>query len=119
MAARRHSPRPPPLLAVLACVPGAEGGTARVAETLKGLPIALFGRSTCPYCIEAQSTLESAAAGLANSPVSVVWYDKLPQGGAAWDALKAETGQKTVPYVFVNGEFLGGCDDIKRLEVRG
>ena len=36
-----------------------------------------------------------------------------------FDALKKETGQKTVPYNYVNGELLGGCDDLKKLQVGG
>lgn len=87
---------------------------------LRGLPIALVGRTSCAYSLEAHATLCAAAAPLGGADaVTTVWLDKAPAGAEVWAALKTELKQATVPYVFVGGEFLGGCDDIKKLQVRG
>jgi hypothetical protein len=51
--------------------------------------------------------------------VATFWVDKLPNGAQLWAALKTELKQPTVPYVFVNSEFLGGCDDTKKLQGAG
>jgi glutaredoxin len=77
-----------------------------VVSALKSVPVAVFGRTTCPYTVEAVATLENATAGLAGSPVTVVWADKAPQGAELWAALKTELGVKTVPLIFINGEFV-------------
>ena len=39
--------------------------------------------------------------------------DKLASGAALHEELKASTGQRTVPYVYVSGRLLGGCDVTK------
>ncbi|PSC71350.1 C4-dicarboxylate ABC transporter [Micractinium conductrix] len=98
----------------------ADGGPSAVVDALKRLPIAIVGRTTCPFCLEAVATLTAAAANVGGADaVSVFWVDKLEGGGTVFDALKKETGQKTVPYNYVNGELLGGCDDLKKLQAAG
>jgi hypothetical protein len=70
-----------------------------VVAALRGLPIALVGRTSCAYSLEAQSTLASAAASLGGADaVAAFWVDSMPDGAAVHEALKAELGQKTVPY---------------------
>lgn len=48
------------------------------------------------------------AAGI--KPV-VIELDEREDGGAIQQALAEQTGQRTVPSVFLNGEHIGGCDD--------
>ena len=38
-----------------------------------------------------------------------------PRNGPVQQLLKKKSGRTTVPQVFVNGEFVGGDDDMKRL----
>ena len=42
-----------------------------------------------------------------------------PRNGPVQQLLKKKSGRTTVPQVFVNGEFLGGDDDMKRLASAG
>ena len=42
-----------------------------------------------------------------------------PRNGPVQQLLKKKSGRTTVPQVFVNGEFLGGDDDMKRLATAG
>ncbi|KAL4449458.1 hypothetical protein ABPG77_007102 [Micractinium sp. CCAP 211/92] len=98
----------------------AGGGPARLVETLKSLPIALVGKTSCAYSLEAQATLASAAAHVGGTAaVSTFWLDKVQDGSAVWAALRSELKQATVPYCFVGGEFLGGCDAVTKLASRG
>eukprot|EP00887_Chlorella_sp_A99_P002932 scaffold24.g2932.t1 len=98
----------------------ADSGPAGVVEALKRLPVALVGKTTCAYSLEAQATLAGAAAPIGGAAaVETFWLDKLPAGAAVHGALKKELSQSTVPYVFVGGEFLGGCDDVKKLAAAG
>ncbi len=51
--------------------------------------------------------------------VTVYWLDGTASNTALHNALKDELKQPTVPYVFINGEFLGGCDQTKLLQTQG
>ena len=42
-----------------------------------------------------------------------------PRNGPVQQLLKKKSGRTTVPQVFVNGEFVGGDDDMKRLAAAG
>ena len=42
-----------------------------------------------------------------------------PRNGPVQQLLKKKSGRTTVPQVFVNGEFIGGDDDMKRLASAG
>ena len=42
-----------------------------------------------------------------------------PRNGPVQQLLKKKSGRTTVPQVFVNGEFVGGDDDMKRLASAG
>ena len=42
-----------------------------------------------------------------------------PRNGPVQQLLKKRSGRTTVPQVFVNGEFVGGDDDMKRLASAG
>lgn len=98
----------------------ADGGSKGLADLLRSLPIALVGKTTCAYSLEANSTLASAAANAGGADiVSSFWIDSMVGGTAIHNALKQELKQSTVPYVFINGEFFGGCDDIKKLHAAG
>ena len=40
-------------------------------------------------------------------------------GEALQDALSSVTGKGTVPQVFINGQFIGGCDDTMEANAAG
>ena len=42
-----------------------------------------------------------------------------PRNGPVQQLLKKKSGRTTVPQVFVNDEFIGGDDDMKRLATAG
>jgi glutaredoxin 3 len=47
-----------------------------------------------------------------NEPFHVVELDELTNGYALQDELLALTGQYTVPNIFINGQHIGGYDDL-------
>mmetsp|Transcript_15686 Transcript_15686/g.54465 ORF Transcript_15686/g.54465 Transcript_15686/m.54465 type:complete len:110 (-) Transcript_15686:156-485(-) len=67
--------------------------------------IVVFSKTTCGYCRKAKAELAKFG-----TPV-VLELDRVKNGGAIQDALAKQTGQRTVPSVWINGKFLGGCDD--------
>ena len=66
----------------------------------------VFSKSYCPYCRQTKSTLEAL-----NIPAKVIELDEIPDGDAIQAALLEESGQRTVPNVFVKGQHIGGNDD--------
>ncbi len=65
----------------------------------------------CPYCHRAYDLLKRKGFDI---EVVDVTNDK-----ATWDAISKVTGIDTVPQIFIDGEFVGGCDDLYSMESRG
>ncbi|CAM3745391.1 glutaredoxin 3 [Rouxiella silvae] len=73
--------------------------------------IVIFTKATCPYCHRAKALLNSKGAA----------FDEIAIDG---DAQKREvmierSGRTTVPQIFINGQHIGGCDDLHALDARG
>ena len=74
-----------------------------------GLPVvAMFSFSTCPFCRRAKDLLESK-----NVPYKVMELDELE--GNRGNEIRAMLGRRTrrtsVPSIFIDGEYIGGCND--------
>ena len=63
--------------------------------------IVMFGASWCPYCNRVKRALTDAR-------LEFLFVDA---GAEMRRTLTAKTGQRTVPYVFIRGRFIGGCND--------
>lgn len=68
------------------------------------LDVAIMTRDGCPYCFEAKEALRNA--GIAFEEL-VLNRDYTEQG------LRAISGARTVPQVFVNGKLIGGSEAVK------
>ena len=70
---------------------------------IKSAEIVLFSSEYCPYCSDAIASLKSAG------------YDKIMKVIEADSSHKSQlfsiTKQRTVPQIFINGTFVGGCND--------
>ena len=66
----------------------------------------------CPYCSRAKALLERK--GVAYEEISL---DEEPQRRG--EMLQRAHGGRTVPQIFINGEHIGGCDDMMALERAG
>ena len=72
-----------------------------IAEIIEAAPVVVFTSSDCPYCDEAKAALHEA--GVAFTEVAASDWQRAQ--------LTKRTGSRTVPQVFVGGEFVGGCHD--------
>ncbi|SMP38516.1 glutaredoxin 3 [Anoxynatronum buryatiense] len=65
----------------------------------------------CPYCIRAMQLLDQEG----------VAYEKIVIDGdnESMNKLKARTGSGTVPQIFVEDQFIGGCDDLMAIKRQG
>jgi len=73
--------------------------------------VTLYTSAYCPFCRRARDLLKQ-------KQVSFKEVD-LAQNPALRENLSQKTGWKTVPIIFIADEFVGGADDLVRLENRG
>jgi glutaredoxin 3 len=66
----------------------------------------------CPYCARAKSLLEKKR--VAYHEISL---DEEP--GRRAEMVERSHGGRTVPQIFIDGEHIGGCDDMMALERAG
>ncbi len=70
--------------------------------------VIFYNRSTCPYCQKAKRLLDAKN----------VLY-KTIEADAHWDEMVRLTGGRTVPQILINGQAVGGCDDLYALDAKG
>ncbi|KAE9550325.1 hypothetical protein FO519_006457 [Halicephalobus sp. NKZ332] len=82
---------------------------AFVDSVLTKYKVAVFSKTTCPYCTKAKNTLSSF--DMRPEVYHVVELDKRDDMHEIQDYLQSITGARSVPRVFINGVFFGGGDD--------
>lgn len=65
----------------------------------------------CPYCHKAIRLLTSKGF-----EIEIV---DITQKKEIWELQKLKTSQETVPYVYINDKFIGGCEDLFTLDAQG
>ena len=97
-----------------------------VREKISEHKVLMFSKTTCPFCFNAKEALDKELAaeskgddGETTRNYEVVELDLVENGPAIQDALEIVTGGRTVPRVFVNGEFIGGGDDTVAKQASG
>lgn len=70
--------------------------------------IKIYTKTTCPACDLAKKILTEKG-----STYTEFTMDDKPE---EYKELKAKTGLQTVPQIFINGEFIGGCSDLMNLD---
>lgn len=92
-----------------------EGSTGQaVDEIISSYDIVMFSKSTCPFCKELKRTLVEYGVSFA-----VFEADETSNFQGIKAHLKEKSGIGTFPNLFVKGESLGGCMDVKKLEQEG
>lgn len=73
--------------------------------------IEIYIKATCPYCHRAKALLNSKGAAFHEIAI-----DNDP---AKREEMIARSGRTTVPQIFIDGQHIGGCDDLHALDARG
>ncbi|ATY61952.1 Glutaredoxin domain [Cordyceps militaris] len=84
---------------------------------LKKGPVVIFSKTYCPHSRRAKGILLEKY--LIHPRPEVVELDEHPLGPDLQDLLLGLTGRRTVPNVLINGESIGGADDIVELDNTG
>ncbi len=74
--------------------------------------IEIYTKMTCPYCIRAKRLLDSKGAKYREIAVDF-------GGSEKQQMVQRANGRTTVPQIFIDGQHIGGCDDLMALEYAG
>uniref|UniRef100_F7EXP9 Glutaredoxin-2, mitochondrial n=1 Tax=Ornithorhynchus anatinus TaxID=9258 RepID=F7EXP9_ORNAN len=83
-------------------------------ETVSDNCVVIFSKTSCSYCDMAKRLFRDM-----NVNYTAVELDTHEYGSQFQDALHRMTGAGTVPRIFVNGAFVGGATDTRRLHREG
>ncbi|GKY94757.1 hypothetical protein MPSEU_000441100 [Mayamaea pseudoterrestris] len=91
----------------------------RIENLIDGNPVLMMSFTTCPYCIKAKACLDAK-----QTKYKVIELDIDAQGKAIRAELGEIIGRTSVPAIWINKEFVGGCNDgpmggVLKLDERG
>ncbi|XP_015512727.2 uncharacterized protein [Neodiprion pinetum] len=90
------------------------GLRSMVEKLIYNTQVIIFSKTYCPYCETAKNIFDDL-----DQPYTVLELDKRADGEDIQEIMGTITGGTSVPRVFVNGVFIGGGDDVKRLYESG
>ena len=73
--------------------------------------VVMYTTPFCPYCVQAKALLKRKG----------IVFDEIDVGGddALRERMVRESGQRTVPQIFINGQPIGGFDELHALDQEG
>lgn len=74
--------------------------------------IEIYTKSGCPYCARAKALLDGKGVDYRESEIN-------SDPSARAEMLGRANGRTTVPQIFIDGEHVGGSDDLAALESAG
>lgn len=73
--------------------------------------VIMYSTGSCPYCHSAKELLHKK-----NISFTDIRVDLQPE---LREEMMIKSGRRTVPQIFINGQAIGGCDDLYALEAQG
>lgn len=73
--------------------------------------VVVYSKENCPYCVQAKQLLTSLKVNFTEIRVDLD-AERLVE-------MMTRSGRRTVPQIFINGEPIGGCDDLFALHHAG
>ncbi|KAN0038442.1 hypothetical protein ACTA71_000620 [Dictyostelium dimigraforme] len=86
----------------------------KVKALIKAHKLIIFSKTSCPYCVSVKNLFKKL-----NVVPFVVELDRESDGSELQSAASQISGIRTVPQVFINEKFIGGCDVTSDLHSRG
>lgn len=75
--------------------------------------VVMYAKTTCPYCHRAEHLLRSRGV----EDIEKILIDHDP--GRRPEMIEKAGGRTTVPQIFINGQHVGGSDDLHELDRAG
>eukprot|EP00796_Vickermania_ingenoplastis_P008726 gene8726-6132_t len=85
-----------------------------VAQLIQANKVVMFSWVSCPFCVKAKEILNPLVKDM-----KVYECDQMPNGEELRKQIYQTYKHETVPAIFFNGEFIGGCDSIQALKASG
>jgi len=73
--------------------------------------VVVYTTNYCPYCVKVKQLLKSKG-------VEFQEIDLSNDDAGRLELVNMSGGRKTVPQVFINGQHIGGCDDLFALDAK-
>ena len=86
----------------------------QVQELISANKVMVFSKSYCPFCTKTKDLLKRYGI-----EYHAVEMDNINGGDAMHDSLKTYSGQNTVPNTYINGQHVGGNDDLHAAHKNG
>ncbi|HEX7968595.1 MAG TPA: glutaredoxin 3 [Stellaceae bacterium] len=74
--------------------------------------VEIYSTLFCPYCARAKGLLEKKGVDYVN-------IDVMEDTSKRDEMIERSGGRQTVPQIFIDGESIGGCDDLYALDRAG
>ena len=74
--------------------------------------IVVYSGPQCPYCVRAKDLFKRKG-------VAFTEYDVKSDTARFEEMLAISNGRRTIPQIFINGQHIGGCDDLYALDAKG
>jgi len=74
--------------------------------------VEMYTKMMCPYCMRAKALLKQKGADIIDIPA---WMDKSKRR----EMNERSGGRNTFPQIFIDGNHIGGCDDLVALDSKG
>ncbi|XP_053954515.1 uncharacterized protein LOC128860793 [Anastrepha ludens] len=85
-----------------------------VRDVIANNKVVIFSKSYCPFCTMAKEQFRKLSV-----PAYVVELDSRSDADEIQNILGEITGGRTVPRCFINGKFIGGGTDVKKMYEQG
>lgn len=73
--------------------------------------VEMYTKMFCPFCIRAKALFERKGVDIIDIPAA---NDKAKRA-----EMNERSGRNTFPQIFIDGQHVGGCDDLMALEASG
>jgi glutaredoxin 3 len=75
--------------------------------------ITIYTSPVCPYCVRAKELLKRKGHS-DYKEIDISKSDEVRE-----EMMKKSAGKRSVPQIFINGQHVGGCDDLYALDAAG
>lgn len=74
--------------------------------------VIVYSGPACPYCVRAKELLKRKG-------IAFTEYNVKEDAARLDEMLAKSNGRRTIPQIFINGQHIGGSDDLHALDAKG
>ena len=90
---------------------------AVLSHLIKNYPVFVVSKSYCPFCAMAKDTLKNYP--IPEDKIKIMEIENHKDADKIQDYMKELTGNRSVPRVFIGGQFIGGGSETKEFHKSG